>query len=475
MNNNIAILDKPKKISGLHLFKRKEKVLCIDPETSSWIILDESAHVLYNNCNGDKSIQALSTIFNINLPNLISWFRNLYNAGMISINENRKISSEKFTNLIDRYPTLGIIHTSNNCNLKCKYCYAHPDNAPKQDMSLNVMQKAIDEMLLLPRENLHISIEFHGGEPLMHFNTIRNAVLYGEKVSRIKGISILYQMQTNGTIINEEIINFLKDKNIKLRISIDGNKEIHDANRLFKNGEGSFSKVFNNIKLLQDNKVDFEVISVVSKTNVDSMQNVLDFFIEHKITNIRLIPMWIQGNADCSLAITPEHFSERYIELIRKIIYYNINNYIKISNINLKYLFETILSWERNFMCFRAPCGAGLDMIDFSVNGDVYPCEEMNERQELKIGNIFDTPLKEIIDNSELIKILKTRIPEKIDKCNHCTWKRFCNSGCANKVHLNYKTFFHESEFCAFFKKIYLEIIWILLEIPEARWAIFYT
>ena len=83
--------------------------------------------------------------------------------------------------------------------------------------------------------------------------------------------------------------------------------------------------------------------------------------------------MWVQGNADKSLALSPEQFEKKYFELIKKIINHNLNNYVKISNLNLKYLFELVLSWERSFMYFRSPCGAGLDMIDSSVTGDVYP------------------------------------------------------------------------------------------------------
>lgn len=185
--------------------------------------------------------------------------------------------------------------------------------------------------------------------------------------------------------------------------------------------------------------------------------------------------MWVQGNADKTLAMSPEVFEKKYMELIRKIIQYNMSNYVKISNLNLKFMLETVISWERNFMCFRSPCGAGLDMINFSVEGDVYPCEEMNEREGMKIGNIFEMSLKKIIDQSELVKTLKSRTTDIIENCSTCTWKHFCNGGCASKVHLNYNTFFHKSEFCDFYNRIYLDLIWTISEIPGASEAILNT
>lgn len=277
--------DMPKKIAGANIFEKNGKILLVDKETASWLVIDKSALPLYDKCDGNTKIQDLSTEFDIEPSALSNWIFNAYKSGMIAINGDRRINANKFKTFVDRYPNLGILHTSNKCNLKCRYCYAHPDSVTKKDMTIDVMKKAIDEMLSLPREQPILSIEFHGGEPLVHYKTIREALEYGKKISEAKGISIIFQIQSNCTVINEEILNFLEEYNVKLRISFDGYKEIHDKNRIFHNGKGSFDIVLGNIRMLQKRGIPFEVMAVVSQTNINELPGVVDFFLENnKIT-----------------------------------------------------------------------------------------------------------------------------------------------------------------------------------------------
>lgn len=58
-------------------------------------------------------------------------------------------------------------------------------------------------------------------------------------------------MTINGTLLTDEIIKFMKDNEVSLLISMDGPKEIHDKNRVFSNGMGSFDKIMNNINKIK--------------------------------------------------------------------------------------------------------------------------------------------------------------------------------------------------------------------------------
>ncbi|WP_345742562.1 hypothetical protein [Brachyspira pilosicoli] len=65
--------------------------------------------------------------------------------------------------------------------------------------------------------------------------------------------------------MDDDWCKFLKENNFLVGLSLDGNKDIHDKYRKDILGNGTFDRVFNSLKLLQDYNIDFNVLSSVSK------------------------------------------------------------------------------------------------------------------------------------------------------------------------------------------------------------------
>lgn len=110
----------------------------------------------------------------------------------------------------------------------------------------------------------HVYIAFHGGEPLL-----TNKKFYIDSTQYIntimEGVEVTYMMQTNGTLLNDEWCDLLKQLNIQVGISIDGPKEFHNEFRIYHNNNGSFEDVTRGIKLR--NK--YGVGGVISVINID--------------------------------------------------------------------------------------------------------------------------------------------------------------------------------------------------------------
>ena len=86
---------------------------------------------------------------------------------------------------------------------------------------------------------------FMGGEPLLEFELIKKCVSY---ILQRKGDKkILFTMTTNGTLMTEDVIEFLVKYEFNLMISLDGDKKSHDINRRFKTGKGSFDIILENL------------------------------------------------------------------------------------------------------------------------------------------------------------------------------------------------------------------------------------
>jgi len=120
-------------------------------------------------------------------------------------------------------------------------------------MSPEVAVAAVDFLLHESRESETISLIFTGGEPLLNFKTIKSAVEYAQVEAERKRKKAKFLIATNGTLFNNEIISFIKENQIEVQISLDGDKETHDRMRIFPDGRGSYRVISRWLpKLLED-------------------------------------------------------------------------------------------------------------------------------------------------------------------------------------------------------------------------------
>ncbi|HLP48748.1 MAG TPA: radical SAM protein, partial [Candidatus Kapabacteria bacterium] len=154
------------------------------------------------------------------------------------------------------------------CNLKCHYCFnRNKSHIPKKYMSKEVAKAAVD---LLFRESNHVetlNIGFYGGEPMLQFDLIKWIISYTNQKADEFHKTIKYNMTTNGTLLTDEGIQFITENKIHTTISLDGNREIHDKNRVFPDGSGSFDTVFSAYTRLKEKSNDTTTFTVVCSPN----------------------------------------------------------------------------------------------------------------------------------------------------------------------------------------------------------------
>lgn len=155
--------------------------------------------------------------------------------------------THNFKNNLDQMPgniTSLILLVAQDCNLRCSYCYADEGkyyNSGKMDV--NTAKKSVD-FLIEKSASEKIGICFFGGEPLLNFELIKEVVGYCYKKEKETGKKFGFSMTTNGTLINNEIEEFIIKNHISIQISIDGDKKTHDANRYYNGKLGSYETVF---------------------------------------------------------------------------------------------------------------------------------------------------------------------------------------------------------------------------------------
>ena len=125
----------------------------------------------------------------------------------------------------------------------------HQRSHSNKDMHWETAKKSIDFLREHSVDSTQVNIGFYGGEPLLRFSLIKQIVAYARE--KFDGKELAFTITTNGTLLNEEIISYFEKEDVQLMISLDGPKEIHDKNRVFPNGQGSFDTVMENLERLK--------------------------------------------------------------------------------------------------------------------------------------------------------------------------------------------------------------------------------
>lgn len=115
---------------------------------------------------------------------------------------------------------------TSQCNIRCEYCYVDFKN-DKLDFSL---AKNIIDYLVLKEWDEKI-ISFFGGEPMLEFENLQKIVEYAKQKFVEKNKKISFKIATNFLLMNEEKMNFLKENDFEIHISMNGNVENNDKMR----------------------------------------------------------------------------------------------------------------------------------------------------------------------------------------------------------------------------------------------------
>lgn len=136
------------------------------------------------------------------------------------------------------------------CNLGCSYCFEYDANHHKS-MTIEAAHAAIDLLIDASRDSAWIAVTFMGGEPMLMFDLINDAVAYARRAAELCGKVVSFDMQTNGVLIREEHARFFRDNGVRYCLSLDGARVSNDRHRRTLGGSGTFQVVAAKMKLLK--------------------------------------------------------------------------------------------------------------------------------------------------------------------------------------------------------------------------------
>lgn len=336
------------------------------------------------------------------------------------------------------------------CNLDCHYCfylskaqlYHNTQEHRMSDETLNLfIRQYISRQPATTRE-LHFI--WQGGEPtLLGVDFFKKAVAYQKKYSR-DGMIIYNSFQTNGVLINEDWCSFFKDNNFLVGISIDGDEELHNHYRKFKDGRGSFSFVMKAIELFKKKGVEFNTLTTVHHFNSKEPKRVYSFLKSIGSLFMQFIPIVEpqQENDGTSRGVAP--YLDNLTNSLRSVsadgwghfLIDIFNMWIEqdLGNIFIPFfeaIIATLYGYPSPLCTFRDCCGRAM-VIEH--NGDIYSCDHF-VFPEYKIGNIHQKDLELIVNCDKQIDFALNKYLQLAKKCQRCPYKILCFGECpANRI-----------------------------------------
>lgn len=146
-----------------------------------------------------------------------------------------------------------VIGITEQCNLRCTYCcYSGLYEGNRTHSSKSMSTEDIDRTLSFIHKNAkgdNLHIAFYGGEPLVNYDVLRYAIA---KAKEMWQETVSFSITTNGTLLNDERIEWFISHHIELHLSVDGTKAFHDRHRVDASGNGSFAKVYQALKYIRE-------------------------------------------------------------------------------------------------------------------------------------------------------------------------------------------------------------------------------
>ncbi len=202
-------------------------------------------------------------------------FKELFDFIQNKINNAPKTVFFKSPERNKEYFTNIVLPISASCNLNCPYCFAQTDGGFKfSDYSEADIQEIVDFIVKKNDPDTPITLIFFGGEPLLKFDIIKFTVNYCKKTYPDRKFG--YSMTTNGTILNDNILSFIKDSDISILISLDGPDNEFNL-RHFKDGTKSIDKVIKNLEYMRNVGVRLEIRATLVNNN-PYIRETFDFF-----------------------------------------------------------------------------------------------------------------------------------------------------------------------------------------------------
>jgi radical SAM protein with 4Fe4S-binding SPASM domain len=356
-------------------------------------------------------------------------------AEYVPINQQQRVRRPEHYTLLTVLP-------NNTCNFSCAYCYSALGRN-KSQLSIEVLKTAIDFFIDTKPDsfNRNLTISFMGGgEPMLSWDCVRQGTLFAREKADSRGLKLNLRIITNGSILNDDIIDFIVKNKIEVSVSYEIIPEIQDLQR--KNHK----LVFENIIRMLNANIPLQFNSTITPSNVLRMEEMIGRIHTEfpAVRNAMFEPVVSQ-----EMFPTPADmrcFYEQFIEHFCSSLHLADKNGIALTS--FAYL-RTVFPLER--ACPGEFC--------LTADGDITGCYCVATSQQplfpqVKYGQIKDGLIHFYYDRFQ--KLLSADVYSR-PECEDCKVKWNCGGGCFHQYNTYEKCY--QEEVCFFTMEFVKKIV----------------
>ena len=406
----------------IHKMRLDEYMAVLDVNSGAVHLVDDVIYDLldvFDGTNDDEAIAALQTSYpEKDLREALEELHQLQAEGLLFSPEFEVPQTFAETPILKSL----CLHIAHDCNLRCGYCFAGTGDfgGYRAMMSKETAEKAVEFAIAGSKMRHNLELDLFGGEPLMNTEVVKHVINYVRRREFETGKNIKLTLTTNGTLLNDDIIQFLNDNRVMLVLSLDGKKETHDNMRPFPNKTGSYDAAVRGFKKVIEsrNGKNYYLRGTYTHFNPHFAEDTLDMTKIGKELSVEPVvgidEPYVLSEADLPVLYEEyDKLARAYLQKRREGDAFDFFHF----NVALD-----------NGPCVAkrlAGCGAGHEYFAITPEGDIYPCHQFVGREEYKLGTLETGVVK-----PDLVqKFRHTHVMTK-KECSTCWARFFCSGGC---------------------------------------------
>jgi len=315
------------------------------------------------------------------------------------------------------------------CNLECGYCYylAKTGLFPRGEhfrMSSEVLESYISSFIAAsPGPTVHFG--WHGGEPTLAGIEFYRQVVEAQKRHQPAGWRCLNNIQTNGTLLDEQWCSFLAEQQFAVGLSIDGPASMHDASRPDRHGRPTHERAMRGLRLLRAAGIEPDVLCTLNALTAAHPREVYRFFLDQNVQWVQFLPVVerVPGGGVSERSVTPEAMGEFLCTVFDEWVRYDLE---RIGVQNFLECFLVVSGKPANLCVMSKTCGQVLAM---EHDGSVYSCDHFVDPAH-RLGQVTSDALADLVTSPRQVAFGKAKHDALPDRCRECPVGFLCHGGC---------------------------------------------
>lgn len=402
------------------------------------VILNQASHHLLKQFQTPRTLGD-AVLTNCDLPGGLAAAQQLVQLGLLqaegSIPQPQRSQPQTLTTWL---------HVTNACNLRCPYCYLHktPD-----EMELAHGRLAIESIFRSATTNnfRRVKIKYAGGEATLNIKTVLALHQYAQELANEHDLDLTGVILSNGVAFSSKMIDAIKQSNLRLMISLDGVGEIHDAQRHFANGKGSFQHVERTLDRLQLAGVKPTISITVTSRSLPGLADTIRYVLKRKLP----FSLNFFRDNECATSFADLAYDEQQIISAMEDAFAVIE-----SDLPQHSLLGAIIDRARLDTMHDRPCGVGQTYLVIDQNGQVAKCQMEIERTITDV-TVAD-PLAVV--RQDTIHLQNPSVDKK-EGCRDCHWRYWCAGGCPALTFRTTGRFDVKSPNCNIYKMLFPAVL----------------